>query len=204
MRASKTRAAQNHQQMLTAATRLLKERGIHATGVDAIITEAGLTHSGLYSQFRSKEAIVTEAIRAAVTRSKRLWQTVAKQKSKGEAFREIVERYLSTEHRDAHGQGCVVAALGADIARQPPSIRDAFTKEFVDGIKFLAELTPGADPAQRCDSALAAFTNMVGALILARAVNDEALSQRILHATAQQVTQRTKAQKPLRRTKGRR
>ncbi len=202
MRVSKEQAAQNRQQILTAAARLLRERGIHATGVDAITTEAGLTHGSLYSQFGSKEAIVTEAIRAAMTRSKYLWQKAAAQKPKGEAFCNIVDRYLSTEHRDSHGQGCVVAALGADIARQSPSIREAFTKELVDGIKFLAELTPGTDPAQRYDSALAAFTNMVGALILARAVNDENLSERILHTTAKQVTQRIKTRQPARHSKG--
>jgi TetR/AcrR family transcriptional repressor of nem operon len=202
MRVSKEQAAQNRQQILTAATRLFREHGIHATGVDAITKEAGLTHGSLYSQFGSKEAIAAEAIRVAVMRSKHLWQKAAKHKPRGEAFCNIVERYLSSEHRDSRGQGCVVAALGADIARQSPSVREAFTKELVDGLKFLAELMPGDDPARRYDDAIAAFTNLVGALILARAVNDEDLSERILRTTAKQVTQRTQAYKPARHAKG--
>jgi len=202
MRVSKEQATHNRQQILTAATRLFRERGIYATGVDAITKEAGLTHGSLYSRFGSKEAIAAEAIRVAMMRSKHLWQKTAEHKPKGEAFENIVERYLSREHRDSHGQGCVVAALGSDIARQPPSVREAFTQELADGLKFLAELMPGNDLTRRYDDAIAAFTNMVGALVLARAVNDEDLSERILQTTAQRVTQRAKTRKPPRSAKG--
>src|SRR5262245_33737363 len=105
MRVSKEQAAQNRQQILTAATRLFREHGIHATGVDAITKEAGLTHGSLYSQFGSKEAIAVEAIRAAMTRSKHLWQRRAERGRENQALRRIVEGYLSQEHRDAPGEG---------------------------------------------------------------------------------------------------
>jgi len=200
MRVSKEQAALNRQHILTAATRLFREYGIHATGVDAITKEAGLTHGSLYSQFGSKEAIAAEAIRFAVKRSKHLWQRVAERKSETKVFGSIVEGYLSREHRDDPGQGCVVAALGADIARQPHSVRAAFTKELVDVLEFLSQLMPGDDPSGRREDAIAVFAGMVGALILARAVNDEALAERILQTTAKQITQRTEARKPARRT----
>jgi TetR/AcrR family transcriptional repressor of nem operon len=200
MRVSKEKAAQNHQHILTAATRLFREHGIHATGVDAITKEAGLTHGSLYSQFGSKETIAVEAIRFAVTRSKHLWQRVVERKPGTQAFRSIVEGYLSREHRDEPGQGCIIAALGADIARQPHRVREAFTKELRDTFELLAQLIPSDDPSRRSDDAIAALSSMVGALILARAVNDEALAERILQTTAKQITQRTEARKPARRT----
>ena len=202
MRVSKEQAALNRQHILTAATRLFREYGIHATGVDAITKEAGLTHGSLYSQFGSKEAIAAEAIRFAVKRSKHLWQRVAERKSETKVFGSIVEGYLSCKHRDDPGQGCVVAALGADIARQPHSVREAFTKELADMIEFLAQLMPGDDLSGRREDAIAAFAGMVGALILARAVNDEALAERILQTTAKQIIQRTEAHKPVRRMAG--
>jgi TetR/AcrR family transcriptional repressor of nem operon len=202
MRVSKEQAAQNRQHILTAATRLFREHGIHATGVDAITKEAGLTHGSLYSQFGSKEAIAAEAIRFAVMRSKHLWQCVAERKPGTEALRSIVEGYLSREHRDDPGQGCVVAALGADIARQPDSVREAFTKEIGDVFKLLAQLMPDDDPSRRrYDDAIAAFAGMVGALILSRAVNDETLSECILQATTKRITQRTEVRKSTGRTK---
>ena len=202
MRVSKEKAAQNRQHILTAAARLFREHGIHATGVDTITKEAGLTHGGLYSQFGSKEVIAAEAIRFALAESKRVSQRVAEGKQGRDAFRSIVEGYLSREHQDSPGQGCVIAALGADIAQQPQSVREIFTKELEDVFEFLAQLMPGDTPSRRYDDAIAAFAGMVGALILARAVNDEPLAERILQAAAKRVTQRTNVRRPTRRTKG--
>jgi len=204
MRVSKEKAAQNRQDILTAATRLFREHGIHATGVDAITKEVGLTHGGLYSQFGSKEAIAAEAIRFAVTRSKHLWQRKAERTPGTKAFRNIVESYLSREHRDDPGQGCIIAALGADIARQSPGVREAFTKEFQDMLELLTQLMPDHGHSLRSDDAIAALSSMVGGLILARAVNNELLSERILQATTKQIIQQTNVQKSRRRTKEKR
>jgi TetR/AcrR family transcriptional regulator, transcriptional repressor for nem operon len=202
MRVSKAQAAQNRQLILTAATRLFREQGIQATGVDAITQEAGLTHGGFYSQFGSKEAIVVEAIRFALTRSKQLWQRTTERKPGPQAVRGIIESYLSREHRDAPGQGCMIAALSADIARQPPSVRAAFTTELQDVFETLAQLMPADTLAHRSDDAIAALSSMVGALILARAVTDERLSDRILKVTTKRVTQSVAVRTPARRTKG--
>jgi TetR/AcrR family transcriptional repressor of nem operon len=189
MRVSKEKAAQNRQDILTAAARLFRERGVSATGVDAITKDAGLTHGAVYSQFGSKEAIAAEAIRLALQGSRRLWRRVAERKGEEKAFAAIVAAYLSREHRDSPGRGCVAAALGADVARQPQSVRDAFTEELKAGLAFLAGVMPGKDPARRYEEAIAAFASMVGALILARAVCDETLSDLILKTTAKRLCQ---------------
>jgi TetR/AcrR family transcriptional regulator, transcriptional repressor for nem operon len=202
MRVSKEKAAENRQQILTAAARLFREQGVSATGVDSITKDVSLTHGAVYSQFGSKEAIAAEAIRLALMRSKRLWQRLAERKGAKKAFPAIVAEYLSRNHRDSVGQGCVVAALGSEIARQPQSVRDAFTEELKDALEFLAGVMPGDDPSRRYEDAIAAFAGMAGALILARAVNNETLSERILQATAKRVIQRTNVRGPARRTKG--
>ena len=187
MRVSKEQAAQNRKQILTAAARLFRENGIRATGVDSISQGAGLTHGAFYSQFESKEALAAEAIRLALARSKHVWQRAAERKRGSEAFRSIVAGYLSPEHRDAPGRGCVVAALGPSIARQPRRVRAAFTKELKDAVDFLAQLVPGHEPSRRREDAIAAFACMTGALILARAVDDKRFSGRILEAAAKRV-----------------
>jgi len=201
MRVSKEKAAQNRQNILTAAARLFRERGVSATGVDAITKDASLTHGVIYSQFGSKEAIAAEAIRLAFTGSKRRWQGLAERKGVEKAFAAIVAAYLSREHRDSPGQGCAIAALGSEIARQPQSVREAFTEEFKDALAFLAEVMPGDDSSGRDEDAIAAFASMVGALILARAVNDEPLSDRILQVTAERVMQSVDGRAPTHRTK---
>jgi TetR/AcrR family transcriptional repressor of nem operon len=201
MRVSKEKAAENRNDILTAAARLFREQGISATGVDAIPKEARLTHGAVYSQFGSKEAIAAEAIRLALQGSRRLWQQLVERNGTKKAVSAIVAAYLSRAHCDAPGQGCVTAALGSEIARQPQSVRDAFTEELKAGLEFLAELMPEDTPARKYEDAIAAFAGMVGALILARAVNDETLSNRILRATAERITRQPEVRTPARRAK---
>src|SRR5262249_34118887 len=95
MRVSKEKAAQNRQDILTAAARLFREQGVSATGVDSIAKAASWTHGALYSRFGSKEAITAEAVRLALRGSKRLWQRQAERKGVEKAFAAIVTEYLS-------------------------------------------------------------------------------------------------------------
>ena len=196
MRVSKEKATQNRQRILTSAARLFRERGIDATGVDSITEDAGLTHGGLYSQFGSKEAIAAEAIRFALGRGRSIWQRAVENSPGKSALPTIVESYLSQRHRDAPGSGCVVAALGSDIARQPRRVREAFTRQLKADVEFLSQLMPDARHAERYEDAIAAFASMAGALILARAVNDATFSDLILKSTARRVLSRGKLRSP--------
>jgi TetR/AcrR family transcriptional repressor of nem operon len=201
MRVSKQKAAQNRERILTSAARLFREHGIGATGVDSITEDAGLTHGGLYSQFESKEAIATEAVRLALAKSQHLWQVLAERNGPKKAFPAIVAQYLSAAHRDSAGRGCVIAALGSEIARQPRRVRDSLTREFENSLAFLTELMRQDNPAIGKDDAIAAFVSMVGALILARAVSDETLSNEILKSTAKRVTSASRRSRTARNIK---
>ncbi len=200
MRVSKEKAAQNRERILTSAARLFREHGIGETGVDAITGDAGLTHGGLYSQFGSKEKIATEAIRFALARGKRVWQRALERNPGKRALPAIVDGYLSRAHRDAPGSGCVVAALGTDIARQPRRVRQAFTREIKDDLEFLSRLMPSGDHSRSYEDAIVAFASMAGALILARAVSDETLSDLILKSTAKRMLKRGKVRTARRRS----
>src|SRR5690348_8595427 len=121
MRVSKEKAAENRDRILTEAARLFRERGLSGVGVDALAGAAGLTHGSLYSQFGSKERLAAEALSHAL----------AGNSAKVEAARSLagyVERYLSTEHRDGPGGGCALAALGGEVPRQGPAVRQSFTQ----------------------------------------------------------------------------
>ncbi len=200
MRVSKEKAAQNRERILTSAARLFREHGIAATGVDSITKDAGLTHGGLYSQFGSKEAIAAEAIRFALARGKRVWKRAAERNPGKRALPAIVDGYLSRAHRDAPGTGCVVAALGSDIARQPRHVREAFTRQLKDDLKFLSELMPDDRCDRRYEAAIVAFASMAGALILARAVDDDEFSNLILKSTGKRVITRSKVRAASRRS----
>ena len=188
MRVTKQVAAENRRRILTAAARLFREQGIDGAGVDAITEAAGLTPGAFYSQFDSKEAVVAEALRLVLDESRDLWARDANGQDQSDALERIIDRYLSRRHRDSPGAGCAVAALGSDIARQPGKIRDVFTERLGESLEILAKLVPARTASRRYDSAIRLFSTMVGALILARAVRDEALSRRILKAAANGLT----------------
>jgi TetR/AcrR family transcriptional repressor of nem operon len=96
----------------------------------------------------------------------------------------LLDWYLTARHRDRPGEGCIYAALAADVARQnSPALRRAFTVGLRPLIDTLLQIVPGRSKAARQQKALACLSTMVGALILARAVDDAELSDDIL-ATA--------------------
>ena len=188
MRVSKERAAENRARILTAAARLFRERGLSGVGVDALGEAAGMTHGSLYSQFGSKERLAAEALTEALARS--AGKAVLKDAAPGEgALRGFVARYLSVRHRDEPGQGCALAALGCEIPRQPSAVRRAFTEGLLATVGRIARLLPQRRRQPREDDALAVMAALVGALVLARAVDDPALSERILAAARDRLTE---------------
>jgi len=193
MRVSRQAAAENRRRILTAAARLFRERGIDGAGVDAITEAAGLTHGAFYSQFESKEAVVAEALSLVLDEARESWARDASGKKKSDVIEGIIDRYLSPRHRDSPGAGCVVAALGSDLARQPKKIRGLATKRLDESLEILAGLVPARPASRRYDAAIRLFSAMVGALVLARAVGDEALSRRILQTVANGLKRRRTA-----------
>src|SRR5258708_15705027 len=183
MRVWKEQAAQNHRKIVTAASRLFRERGTGATGVNAISEDAGLTEGAVYSQFGSKEAIAAEAMREALAGSRRLWRRLLERNGRGKAFPAIVARYLSRDHRDSTGTGCVVAALGSEIAKQPERVRDAFTAELAQALDFIAALMPRTSRSRSYEEAIAAFAIMAAAPLLARGGSCERHAPRRLLAS---------------------
>jgi TetR/AcrR family transcriptional regulator, transcriptional repressor for nem operon len=176
MRVSKVQAAENRERILKEASRLIRERGISGTGVDALTEAAGMTHGSLYSQFGSKERLVEDAVAYTIA---------AKGAEVPEAFAisDYVSEYLSTSHRDMPGSGCPFAALCCEIPRQSKGVRDRFTAGVRGMIGLLSGRMDGLKQRQRDDKALATIASLVGALVLARAVNDPQLSNNILRAT---------------------
>ncbi len=178
MRVSKAQAAENRARILAEASRIIRETGIAGAGVDALTRAAGLTHGSLYSQFGSKERLVAEALETASAASG------ARQEQElrpGGGIGRFAARYLSPDHRDRPGQGCALAAIGPEAARQGEPVRAAYTGGVRRVAARLAAALPEGTP-DREQAALAALSTLVGALILARAVDDPALSDRILAA----------------------
>jgi TetR/AcrR family transcriptional repressor of nem operon len=175
MRVTREKAAENRANVVATAARLFREKGFDGVGLDAIMAEAGLTHGGFYRHFGSKEGLAAEAVAHA--------GAVGEQRLADAATRaEFVARYLSPQHRDDVGGGCMLAALGGEIARQGAGPRQGLTAHVRTQIERLAGWLTGRSTPARRQQAIATLAGIVGALVLSRAVDDAELSEEILAA----------------------
>lgn len=183
MRVSKEQAARNRERVLEAASTLYRERGFDGIGVADVMRSAGLTHGGFYGQFASKADLMAEACAHALESSARTWRHVGEQALQA-PLDAVVDWYLSTEHRDHPGIGCALAALAPEAARQGPQVRRAVTRGVKPLIELIAAWLPGRSQRARRQRAVLALSSMVGAMVIARVVDDEVLSKEFLDAAA--------------------
>lgn len=177
MRVSREQAAENRRRIVDVAARLFRERGIATTGVDAVMNNAGLTHGGFYTHFGSKDKLAAEACSLSLARSLEKWTALADKK---DSLKAIVSHYLSERHRDNPSDGCLIAALLTEASRSTPEVRQAITKGIKSLVGVLESNVSGQDKKARRANAVNLFTSLIGALAVARAVDDPILSKEIL------------------------
>lgn len=192
MRVSRLQAEQNKQKVIDVASQLFREHGFDGIGLKDLMHGAGLTQGAFYKQFASKDDLAAQASARAMQSTQRRWEAAAV-KNPQDPLGAVIAFYLNPAHREKRMEGCPIAALGSDAARQNANIRASFET----GIKEYLHLLTGwfseagdvavdeaAAGAETSDKAMATLSTMVGALLLARAVNDEQLAGRILQAAA--------------------
>lgn len=172
MKVTREQMGQNRDRILTEAGRLFRAKGFDAVSVAEVMKAAGLTHGGFYGHFRSKDDLIAHAIS----------QTTGSQ-SASEDIGVWLDTYLSEPHRDHPEMGCTMAALAGLMRQQAPQARASMAKILAAQIDALAQTMRGADSAARRSAAIGSWSAMVGALILARAVDDPVLSDELLAKT---------------------
>ena len=187
MRVSREQAAESRERILAAASRLFREHGYGGIGVADLMKSAGLTHGGFYAHFSSKDELMAEATARALAGPAERWNRLADEEG-AKALQTIAAYYLSPEHRRRPGSGCAVPSLAAEAAREGTAVRGAFTRGMSALVDALARILPGRTRAARRKAALASFAAMAGAVMLARAVDDDALAEEILDAVKDAVT----------------
>jgi TetR/AcrR family transcriptional repressor of nem operon len=174
MKVSREQVAEHRERILDSAAKLFREHGLDGIGVADLMKSAGLTHGGFYGHFASKEELMALACARALEHSVEKWRA--------RSLSELVRSYLSTRHRDNPGAGCALATLAGDVSRQGALVRRAVTGGLRSLVEVLAQKVPGKTAAAKRRKALAMYSTMVGALLLARAVDDPKLSEEILQA----------------------
>ena len=181
MRVTRAQADAHRERILEVAGTLFRERGFDGIGVADIMKRAGLTHGGFYGHFESKDDLAAEITTRVLGREGWLERLTG---TPDPSVTDVVRTYLSPRHRDDAGHGCLFAAVGSDVVRQPRPIRRAFTEGLRLRMEALRQVIPGRSAATRRQKAIATMAGLVGALILSRAVDDPKLSDEILEATS--------------------
>ena len=179
MRYEKGRKDASRRKIMEVASERFRVDGIAATGLATIMSDAGMTNGAFYPHFQSKADLVRESVAAAANdQAGQMRQTIAKG-----GLEKVIGEYLSAEHRDNPGQGCTLAALLPELARQPLEARSVYGEHLLSMIGDLAAALPPETPDPEA-VALGIYATLIGSLQLARAVNGSDLSDRILAAGA--------------------
>lgn len=175
-RTAPSRKEATHERIVDAAARAIRRSGYDGTSVADIMNEAGLTHGGFYAHFSSREAMLAEAADRAGAEGVAAAARIAAAAKPSQGLRELARAYLSKAHVEDVETGCATAALVSEMPRQAPEVRRAATRRIKEMIDLVARQSPDWGRPGAHERALATVATLVGALQLARAVDDPRLS----------------------------
>jgi len=178
MGVSRQQAAENRNAIVAAAERLFRVRGVDAVGLTELMKEAGFTQGGFYNHFKSKDALVAAVVEKAM-------QDRADSPNAGSVAKQVTA-YLSTAHRDNVEAGCPLSGFAGDAPRLTDAARACYAHGVAAYLDRLERMVAaeGSGTADTRRDAIAVFSQMVGALVLSRAIagTDPALADEILDA----------------------
>lgn len=173
MKVTREQMVENRRRILDVASRLFRDKGFDAVTVSEVMKAAGLTHGGFYGHFRSKDDLVAQTLAHALAAD-----------SVGDGdFSGFVRSYLTPRHRDNAAGGCPTAGLAAAIRHQTPEAQAAMTDGVRTQLARIEKTLLEQGSADKRRTAIGSWAAMVGAVILARAVDDPELSDEVLDQT---------------------
>jgi AcrR family transcriptional regulator len=183
-----SRKEATHDRIVETAARAIRRSGYGGAGVAEIMKEAGLTHGGFYAHFDSREGMLAEAADRAGADTVAFLTRVAAEATPKKALEAMLRTYLSKEHVESAETGCAVAALGSEMPRQSAKVRRAATRRIKEMIDLVARQSPDWGQPGAHERALVTVATALGALVLARAVDDPKLSDAVRSATLNHLT----------------
>jgi TetR/AcrR family transcriptional repressor of nem operon len=172
MRYSIEHKERNHEKILAMAARTFREHGGDSSGIGTVMKKVGLGKGGFYRHFQSKDDLFVDAVARAFDEMGRGMVEVAKSAPEGQALGAMIERYLSIPHANSPGIGCVVAALGPELARKPLSVRRRIEVSLDAYRERLLPFVPGETREEKLTKCRVLFSSMAGVLMMARITSD--------------------------------
>ncbi len=177
---SKEHKNETRRKIMDAAAKTFRAHGTAGAGLTDVMREAGLTHGGFYAHFKSKDELIAAALKAANAARIARFKEVVGQSPEKSAINLAVDAYVNSRHREHPENGCSVATLGSELARENSAARHQMSKNVTGWIETLVQFAPGSNARDKMRVATGTYAAMIGGLIMARAVEDPHLSDRIL------------------------
>lgn len=177
-----TKKARTRARIVGEAAKILREKGIAGASVDEIMEAAELTRGGFYAHFTDKNALVAEALALAFQEARQALFSSPDERRGRRWVEAAASRYLSKEHLAEPAMRCPLPPLTGEIARADALVRAVFTKNVIENVA-LAERLSGARGKHARAYVVRTLCAWLGALMVARAVDDEAFASEILEAT---------------------
>ena len=173
---------------METAAKEFRSKGLQGIGIADLMSRLGLTHGGFYAHFKDRDALVQEAAECALHENLATLlsaaESAAESGGKAGEVEAMLDYYLQPAHRDNPARGCILAALTAEVARQPKGVRKAFTGLLKSNTSRLAQHMPGRTEALKLQHAMFLLSGMVGALAISRAISDPEFSDAWLAAAS--------------------
>jgi AcrR family transcriptional regulator len=179
---ARSKKEETRERILRSAARAIRKHGYEGVGVADVMKEAGLTHGGFYAHFESRDALLAAAADQAGAETLEILTRAIAAAKPGQELTALVDAYLSDRHAAAPEQGCVIAAAGSEVPRQQAEVRRTASRRIKDLIGLIERQFPEWGRSAAHDKAMGITATLVGALVLARAVDDAQLSNRIRKA----------------------
>jgi len=174
MGVSRQQASENRQSIIAAAEKLFRERGVDAVGLAELTKAAGFTQGGFYNHFDSKDALVAAVIDKAMENgTNRLVAAIERSKAMGlDPIKRQIDWYLSPDHRSDIDAGCPVSTFAGDVRRLSAGARKSYAEGVAANLDCLADALDGTNRRERRKKAISVLSQLVGTLVLSRAVVD--------------------------------
>lgn len=165
--------------IVQTASREFRLRGMDISVVDLMKAE-GLTHGGFYRHFKGKEALLIEAVEAALDQVASQLLNLTADTPRHLALQRVIGFYLSEEHMAHPESGCALAALGTEIGRYPKRCRARIASAMDEYRLRLQRLMPGGTESERKAQFDVLFPSMAGCLMAARGQADPERKKEVL------------------------
>lgn len=168
--------AATRKRLLSTVGAVAKKNGFAATGVDTLAQAAGLTSGVFYSHFGSKAELLTALVEHDLGASVGLFADATSDLPRDQWIVRQIKRYLSWKHVRQPETGCLAPSLAAEVARAGTDTKAKFEEAILD-IHAVWR-----DKLQDDAAAWAVVSQLVGAVLLSRAMAHDAIAKKILDA----------------------